>query len=144
MPVCRSTVLRGSYRSQPKTAPALSIDGEQAVEDSSKDAPDKDAERAMSVRAAVKQLFEAALEGRLDEIKGIAPSVTEDGLSSVRDANGRTALHFAAQGGNKAVVQFLLEVGSIDINISDNSGIMSSISLLNTLSPPSKHARRSY
>ena len=72
----------------------------------------------------MKQLFEAALEGRLDEVRKLAPSLSSDRLSDVRDANGRTVLHFAAQGGSKAATQYLLDAGKVDVNIKDYSGIL--------------------
>lgn len=85
--------------------------------------PQNDSQGAMAAREQVKRLFEAALHGRIADIEKIAPAVSPSGLSSVKDGNGRNALHFAAQGGQLEAAQYLLSKEGININSQDDSGV---------------------
>ena len=76
----------------------------------------------MAARELVRQLFEASLHGRTDELRGLAPQVSPGGLASVKDGNGRTALHFAAQGGQTEAALYLLQAGGISLDARDSSG----------------------
>ena len=87
-----------------------------------KKAPEGDTEGAMAARELVKQLFEAALEGNIQQLQAIAPRVSPEGLSSVKDGNGRNALHFAAQGGQVDMAEHLLESEGISVNSQDDQG----------------------
>ncbi len=77
----------------------------------------------MAARDLVKQLFEAALHGRLQDLQKVAPSVSPSGLGSVKDGNGRDALHFAAQGGQVEAASYLMDKEGININSQDDSGM---------------------
>lgn len=76
----------------------------------------------MEARNLVKQIFEAAIHGSIEEIERIAPSVSPSGLSSVKDGNGRNALHFAAQGGQLEAAAYLLHKEGISVNSQDDKG----------------------
>ena len=76
----------------------------------------------MEARELVRQLFEACLHGRLQEIQSIAPRVSTAGLNNVKDGNGRNALHFAAQGGQTEIVQYLLQNEGVSIDSQDDTG----------------------
>lgn len=76
----------------------------------------------MEARDLVRQLFEASLHGRVEDIEAIAPRVSTSGLSSVKDGNGRNALHFAAQGGQAEATHYLLQQQGISIDSQDNQG----------------------
>jgi hypothetical protein len=95
--------------------------------------PEGDTEGAMTAREQVKQLFEAALRGDLQQLEQIAPSVSSEGLGSVKDGNGRNALHFAAQGGQAGMAEHLLEKEGISANSQDDQGRYQT--LRNDLSP---------
>lgn len=81
-----------------------------------------DSEGAMEARDLVRQLFEAALYGRLADLQDIAPQVSTSGLSSVKDGNGRNALHFAAQGGQVETASYLIVKEGIDEDSQDEQG----------------------
>ena len=76
----------------------------------------------MAARELVKQLFEAAIEGNTQQLQAIAPRVSPEGLSRVKDGNGRNALHFAAQGGQVEMAEHLLESEGISVNSQDDQG----------------------
>lgn len=57
---------------------------------------------------------------QLDEGKGLAKTVAD-----VKDANKRTALHFAAREGRTEVCKYLLEELKLDVNIKDDDGMTS-------------------
>jgi len=76
----------------------------------------------MEARDLVKQLFEAALKGDIPELQSIAPDVSPEGLGSVKDGNGRNALHFAAQGGQVSMAEYLLDKEGILANSRDDQG----------------------
>jgi hypothetical protein len=62
------------------------------------------------------QLVEAAKRGALDEVALILRSHPQ--LVNVKDDEGATPLHYAALGGHRAVVEFLVQHGA-DINATD-------------------------
>lgn len=47
----------------------------------------------------------------------------EPGVGGVRDGNGRTALHFAAQVAQLDVCRLLLEGHRMDVNVQDDHGV---------------------
>lgn len=79
-------------------------------------------EGAMAAREMVRQLFEASLYGRIEEIESLAPKVGPNGLSSVKDGNGRNALHFAAQGAQLETASYLIRNEGINPNLHDEAG----------------------
>ena len=79
-------------------------------------------EAAMAARDQVKQLFQAAVAGDVEHMQQVAPTVSAEGLDAVKDGNGRTALHFAAQAGQARAAEYLLDQEGIDVNAQDDSG----------------------
>ena len=79
-------------------------------------------EAAMAAREQVKQLFQAAVAGDVERMQQVAPTVSTEGLNAVKDGNGRTALHFAAQAGQARAAEYLLDQEGIDVNAQDDSG----------------------
>jgi ankyrin repeat protein len=63
------------------------------------------------------RLIEAAKSGDVAEVRSVALSHRE--LINQRDATGATALHYAAFGGHRGVVQALVEQGA-EINAGDS------------------------
>lgn len=63
--------------------------------------------------------FVVELTMQLDEGKGMAKTVAD-----VKDANKRTALHFAAREGRIEVCKFLVEELKLDVNVKDEDGIV--------------------
>lgn len=55
---------------------------------------------------------------QLDDGEGLSKTV-----SSVKDANDRTALHFAAREGQTEVCKYLLEEMKHDVNVKDADGM---------------------
>lgn len=86
-----------------------------------------DAASALAAHGKVKRLLVAACDGdrnifqeaaqALDEGQGIAKAVLD-----VKDANGRGALHFAAQSGKDEVCRFLVEELRLPVDPQDNDG----------------------
>lgn len=64
----------------------------------------------------LESLIEAAKRGDAAEVEAIASE--HSGLINQKDASGATALHYAAFGGHRQVVQILVEHGA-DINAAD-------------------------
>jgi hypothetical protein len=62
------------------------------------------------------KLIEAAEKGAIEDVKAIAQSHPE--LVNQHDETGATALHYAAFGGHREVVRFLVQQGA-DINARD-------------------------
>lgn len=58
------------------------------------------------------------LAKQLDEGKGLATTVAD-----VKDANKRTALHFAAREGRTEVCKYLLEELKVDVDVRDDDGM---------------------
>lgn len=86
-----------------------------------------DAAGALAAREKVSRLLVAARDGDSKGLKEAAAAFDEgQGLAKtmldVKDANGRGALHFAAQNGKDAVCQYLLEELSFPVDIRDNAG----------------------
>ncbi|CAO2837046.1 unnamed protein product [Amaranthus hypochondriacus] len=82
---------------------------------------------ALAVRQKVQDFLNAALTGNLDFFKIIAAKLDDGkGLSKtvaeVKDANDRTALHFAAREGQLEVCKYLLEDLKLDVNVKDAEG----------------------
>ncbi|RWW64846.1 hypothetical protein BHE74_00027892 [Ensete ventricosum] len=80
------------------------------------------------------------LAKQLDEGKGLAATVAD-----VKDANKRTALHFAAREGRTEVCKYLLEELKLDVDVRDDdaaSGATTVIFLLFTGETPLIHASR--
>nr|XP_010917583.1 uncharacterized protein LOC105042167 isoform X5 [Elaeis guineensis] len=86
-----------------------------------------DASAALSVRQTVKKFLDAARTGNLDLFKKLAMQL-DDGkglaktVADVKDANKRTALHFAAREGRTDVCKYLLEELKLDVNMRDDDG----------------------
>lgn len=82
---------------------------------------------ALAVRQQVQDFLNAALTGNLDFFKKMAEQLDDGkGLSKtveqVKDANDRTALHFAAREGQIEVCKYLLEALKLDVNVKDVEG----------------------
>ncbi|KAI3723122.1 hypothetical protein L2E82_34484 [Cichorium intybus] len=86
-----------------------------------------DASDALAVRQKVQQFLNAAVTGNLDFLKSVAAQLDDGkGLShtvaSIKDANKRGALHFAAREGKTEVCKYLVEELKLDVNIKDEDG----------------------
>ncbi|XP_024971014.1 ankyrin-1 [Cynara cardunculus var. scolymus] len=86
-----------------------------------------DASDALAVRQKVQQFLNAAVNGNLDFLKSVAAQLDDGkGLSqtvaSIKDANKRGALHFAAREGKIEVCKYLLEELKLDVNTKDEDG----------------------
>ncbi|KAK9281005.1 hypothetical protein L1049_003896 [Liquidambar formosana] len=73
------------------------------------------------------RFLDAALTGNLKLFKNLALELCDgDGLAtavaSVKDSNGRTALHFAASGGRTRVCKYLIEEIKLDMEMKDGRG----------------------
>lgn len=86
-----------------------------------------DASAALAVRQQVQNFLNSALTGNLDLFKNLAKQL-DDGkglkktVEDVKDANDRTALHFAAREGRTEVCQYLVEELKLDVNVKDAEG----------------------
>ncbi|CAA7388046.1 unnamed protein product [Spirodela intermedia] len=80
---------------------------------------------ALAVRDKVQKFLEAACAGNLDLFKKLARQldVGDKGLArtvaDVKDANKRTALHFAAREGKTSICKYLIEELGLDVDIRD-------------------------
>ncbi|KAM0936643.1 putative tetratricopeptide-like helical domain superfamily, ankyrin repeat-containing [Dioscorea sansibarensis] len=86
-----------------------------------------DASTALAVRQKVQDFLEAARAGNLDLFRKLAMQLDEGkGLqrtvADVKDANKRTALHFAAREGRIEVCKYLLEELKLDVDVKDEDG----------------------
>ncbi|KAK9735275.1 hypothetical protein RND81_04G195400 [Saponaria officinalis] len=86
-----------------------------------------DASVALAVRQKVQNFLNAALTGNLEFLKKLAKQLDDGkGLSKtvaeIKDANDRTALHFAAREGKTEVCKYLLEELKLDVNVKDADG----------------------
>ncbi|KNA13488.1 hypothetical protein SOVF_116460 [Spinacia oleracea] len=82
---------------------------------------------ALAVKQQVQDFLNAALTGNLEFFKKMAEKLDDgQGLSKtvadVKDANDRTALHFAAREGQTEVCKYLLEELKLDVNVKDAEG----------------------
>lgn len=62
---------------------------------------------------------------QLDEGKGLQRTVAD-----VKDANKRTALHFAAREGRIEVCKYLLEELKLDVDVKDEDGMLLMVLIL--------------
>ncbi|KAL9225495.1 hypothetical protein vseg_001412 [Gypsophila vaccaria] len=82
---------------------------------------------ALAVRKKVQNFLNAALTGDIDMLKKLAKQL-DDGkgisktVAEIKDANDRTALHFAAREGEMEVCKYLLEDLKLDVNVKDAEG----------------------
>ncbi|PUZ64376.1 hypothetical protein GQ55_3G139200 [Panicum hallii var. hallii] len=87
-----------------------------------------DAADALSARSKVQAFLEAARAGDLDSLKSLVAALDEEGTgaaavaAAVRDANKRTALHFAAREGRTDVCQFLIDQLGLPVDPRDDDG----------------------
>ncbi|CAH8305907.1 unnamed protein product [Eruca vesicaria subsp. sativa] len=86
-----------------------------------------DASTALAAREKVQQFLNAAITGNLEFLKNVAKQLDEGkGLKktveSVKDANKRGALHFAAREGQTEICRYLLEELKLDPNTKDEAG----------------------
>lgn len=90
---------------------------------------------ANKAREEVKQLLSFAKEGSVNGVRRFVteyvakhskpdhPLTEAEVLGSIRDGNGRTALHFAATGGSASVVSTILDVAPTVIDSKDDHGL---------------------
>ncbi|KAM0893786.1 hypothetical protein ACQ4PT_024892 [Festuca glaucescens] len=89
---------------------------------------DATATAALSARSKVQGFLEAACSGDLDALRKLGSALDEDGkgaaavAAGVRDANKRTALHFAAREGRTEVCKFLVEQLRLPVDPKDDDG----------------------
>ncbi|KAK3141007.1 hypothetical protein QOZ80_5AG0408850 [Eleusine coracana subsp. coracana] len=87
-----------------------------------------DATAALAARSKVQAFLEAACTGDLDSLKKLAAALDEEGkgaaavAAAVRDANKRTALHFAARQGRTDVCAFLIDQLGLPVDPVDDDG----------------------
>ncbi|WZZ41886.1 hypothetical protein YC2023_038145 [Brassica napus] len=86
-----------------------------------------DASTALAAREKVQQFLNAACTGNLEFLKNVAKQLDEGkGLKttveSVKDANKRGALHFAAREGQTEICWYLLEELKLDADTKDEAG----------------------
>ncbi|CAN8269680.1 unnamed protein product [Cochlearia groenlandica] len=86
-----------------------------------------DATTALAAREKVQQFLNAACTGNLDFLKKVAEQLDEGKdlaktVESIKDANKRGALHFAAREGQTEVCRYLLEDLKLDANTKDEAG----------------------
>jgi hypothetical protein len=79
-------------------------------------------ENPLKQREAVGALLVAARDGSIDAFKTAAQHFDGKELQSVKDGNGRTALHFAAAAGHTDFVQYLISEEHFAVNCVDESG----------------------
>ncbi|KAJ6306558.1 hypothetical protein OIU78_021801 [Salix suchowensis] len=77
--------------------------------------------------ASTYQFLGAACNGDLNLLKRLANELDmgdglEETVASIKDLNGRTALHFAAVGGRAHVCRYLTEEAKLDVNVRDGKG----------------------
>lgn len=87
-----------------------------------------DASGALAARQKVQNFLNAARTGNLDLLKKLAVQLVEEGkglketVESVKDANKRGALHFAAREGRTEVCKYLLEDLKLYVDTKDEDG----------------------
>ncbi|KAK9833842.1 hypothetical protein WJX74_007548 [Apatococcus lobatus] len=99
--------------------PALETSAPDATESSKKQPSAGD---ALEARKNVKALLEAAQNGNVEMLKGAALRFPGQPVGDVKDANGCTALHFAAQLGHFEACQHLLAEMQVPVNCQDGKG----------------------
>ena len=77
---------------------------------------------AMAAREQVGKLLKAAQAGDLKQLQAVAPSFGVGGVKAVKDGNGRSALHFAAQAGQARTAFYLIDEEELDVNQQDDKG----------------------
>lgn len=77
---------------------------------------------ALQERDRVRQLLQAAQSGDTAAFQAVAGQFGEGGVRAVRDGNGRTALHFAAQVGNQDLCLNLISTHNVSIDCQDDHG----------------------
>lgn len=86
-----------------------------------------DASSALEARQQVQTFLNAAQSGDLDLLKRQAKLLDEgkglaETIADIKDANKRTALHFAAREGRIEICKYLIEELKLDVNIRDEDG----------------------
>ncbi|KAG5567481.1 hypothetical protein RHGRI_002885 [Rhododendron griersonianum] len=84
-------------------------------------------ESIISVESPKRRLLQAASDGKLELLKELGEGMDfGEGLAKtfvrVKDAGGRTALHFAAAGGKTHVCKYLVQDLGLDANLKDRKG----------------------
>ncbi|KAF3789011.1 Ankyrin-1 [Nymphaea thermarum] len=83
---------------------------------------------ALKVREKVELFLNAARRGDIELFKNTGQILDEEKkgmaetVSSVKDANGRTAFHFAAREGQTEICKFIVEELGVDVDIKDDWG----------------------
>ncbi|GMH37281.1 hypothetical protein BSKO_05154 [Bryopsis sp. KO-2023] len=81
------------------------------------------AAEAYAQRENVRAVMEAAQSGDVDMLRGAALQFEDSDVREVRDGNGRTALHFAAQFGHRALCLAAIKEFGLDVNSEDTDGL---------------------
>ncbi|KAL1211633.1 Hsp70-Hsp90 organizing protein 3 [Cardamine amara subsp. amara] len=86
-----------------------------------------DASNALAAREKVQQFLNAACTGNLEFLKNVAKQLDEgkglkETVESIKDANKRGALHFAAREGQTEICRYLLEELKLNANTKDEAG----------------------
>ncbi|KAK7258689.1 hypothetical protein RIF29_24271 [Crotalaria pallida] len=86
-----------------------------------------DASDALAVRQKVQLFLNAACNGNLDLLKKLAAQLDEGKdlkktVESIKDANKRGALHFAAREGQTEICKYLLEELNLHVDSKDDDG----------------------
>jgi ankyrin repeat protein len=74
-------------------------------------------------------------------VQAAAAYFGESGVGRVRDGNGRTALHFAAQVAQLDMARLLLEQERMDANVQDDHGAGTSDTEIRLACPPEQSAK---
>lgn len=83
--------------------------------------PDSFPDDPLQARLAVGNLLLAAQEGDIGAFKAASQPFEAKELGSVKDANGRTALHFAAARGHTDLVNYLISEEHIPVDAADEA-----------------------
>jgi ankyrin repeat protein len=86
-----------------------------------------DASTALAAREKVQQILNAACTGNLEFLKNVAKQLDEGKdltktVESIKDANKRGALHFAAREGQTEICRYLLEELKLNADAKDETG----------------------
>ena len=79
-------------------------------------------ENPLEERQHVRALLTAAQTGDLEGFEAAAGRFSAGDLSSVRDGNGRNALHFAAAGGHATLCHSLINCWGVNVDAYDEAG----------------------